>query len=242
VVVGEVLICLCDAGRVDEAAEAVLEQRLSVAERAARDEFRLPSRKREYLIGRSLTRTLIARGAGCEPGDIVIEISYGGKPYIAAPDKAARFRFSISHSEGIVGVAIADGTDIGLDVVVEKLTRSEYEGIVMRYFRPEEARWVLDGDGDSGRNRFHALFARKEAHLKRAGKGIGGLRSVEPVELSCEPFSDDRRYFAPLPRAPAEGFVAVETSSPVERWTLAIAEPPFELCDIVTVNSACVFS
>lgn len=109
-----------------------------------------------------------------------------GKPYFDAPNTCA---FSISHSDGICAVAIADAThaEIGLDIEVinEKRNRAQ---IADRFFSPEEKlRFELCGRTADA---FFATWTAKEARAKLDGKGLSALISAKetsgdvPVYLS----------------------------------------------------------
>ncbi len=78
---------------------------------------------------------------------------------------------SVSHSGGVWACALTYGGPVGLDVQV--LTRpGRLEGIVGRYFHPEEAGAVLSAPDRTAA--FLRIWCRKEAAVKQSGRGIDG--------------------------------------------------------------------
>ena len=80
---------------------------------------------------------------------------------------------SVSHSGGVWACALTYGGPVGLDVQI--LTHpGRLEGIVRRFFHPEEAEAVLSvPDGDRAAA-FTRMWCRKEAAVKQSGRGIDG--------------------------------------------------------------------
>lgn len=95
------------------------------------------------------------------------ERAANNKPYFKDyPD----IRFSISHSGGLVVLAMAE-TEVGIDV--EEIKERNYTPIVNRQFSEGEKREACDLTG------FLRVWTRKEAYLKLTGEGLGGLPNAD---------------------------------------------------------------
>ena len=107
-----------------------------------------------------------------------IEYSETGKPFI--PSGAA---FNISHSGGLVALAIVDAGTVGIDV--EKIRPIQIEEF-SRYL-PEVSE-LGACDTSESLNRFYACWTQKEAVLKAEGSGL--LAPLDKVHLQ-----DDNAFF-----------------------------------------------
>lgn len=95
-----------------------------------------------------------------------------GKPYL----KNSEQFFSLSHTEGAIIAAFAEGEEIGADV--ERKNRRVNERIFERVLSDDERKTVR------GTEDFLKLWVQKEAFLKRLGVGITrDLRAVSPEKL-----------------------------------------------------------
>ncbi|MDI4635496.1 hypothetical protein J7U46_20700 [Pelomonas sp. V22] len=90
----------------------------SPAEQARWTSFAADRRRQQFMAGRWLARLLLARVRGGQPGDHPLTQLEDGRCLAPPP-----WQLSISHSDGWVGVAIADGGRLGLDLQLESSTR-----------------------------------------------------------------------------------------------------------------------
>ncbi len=103
-------------------------------------------------------------------GVSVNEFSQGkyGKPYIAETDG---IKFNISHTRGLVGVAISD-SEIGLDIENNLATsRDQMEQVSDFCFSDKEIRYINIGPEGSD-ERFFEVWTRREAYYKCIGCGL----------------------------------------------------------------------
>lgn len=95
-----------------------------------------------------------------------------GKPYL----KNSEQFFSLSHTEGAIVAAFAEGEEIGADV--ERKNRRVNERIFARVLSDDEQKSVRRTED------FLKLWVQKEAFLKRLGVGITrDLRAVSPEKI-----------------------------------------------------------
>jgi len=101
-------------------------------------------------------------------------LCYGdhGKPYF---EDFNDFQFNISHSGGLVAVACS-AEEIGVDI---EILREVDLKISNRFFTVEEKNFVKD------RKSFFYVWTRKEAYVKRDGRGMAkGLNTFNSLEIS----------------------------------------------------------
>lgn len=167
----------------------------SELERQAR--FRLQADRDRHLLGRALSRLVLADRAGCAPETVTFDLrcrscedksrtgaeegrdgerAPHGKP---VPSGAARgWEISVSHSGEWVALALARGVPVGVDV--ERISESRDLAGLAGYSLSDGERLAWDALPEEGRTgAFFGYWARKEALLKATGLGLsGGLRRV----------------------------------------------------------------
>ena len=122
----------------------------------------------------------------CGREDATVLISECGKPYFKDLD----IRFNISHSGSRMIIAVSD-KEIGADIQIKKPI---HDGLVKRFFTPEEQEYVLSADSVALRlDRFYEIWTKKEAYGKWKGCGMSGVLSVDVTKL-CFYTEDDGEY------------------------------------------------
>lgn len=131
--------------------------------------------RRLFLLGRYLLRTALAARTGTAPASWTFPIAAHGRPQPAHPQVANAPDANLSHTEGLVVVAVADGS-VGIDV--ERSDRRPPGRRPERFLTPAEiAQWQSAEESDRVRT-FWRLWTLKEAWLKALGTGVaGGLQS-----------------------------------------------------------------
>lgn len=166
---------------------------LSDKERARHDRYRHDRDRNLHLTARLMTRTILSR---CEPGVAPREWTFRpgphGKPEIAGPEmQSGRWHFNVTHTEGVVVLAVAEGSPVGVDV--ERIDRpSNFEGLARRFFAPEEAAVIAAADESQRAALFYRIWTLKEAYVKAIGKGL-----AHPLDAF---WFDPPDRFEPAPR------------------------------------------
>lgn len=151
--------------------------------------------RRQYIIGRAITRVLLSKLFREKPQQINISLSKYGKPF-CQDSNGQKICFNVSHSYKKVLIAIGL-TDIGVDI--EKIMENlEFDDIANQCFSDEEIsdmRSSLDS-----RNRFYCFWTRKEALLKATGIGIiDNLPAISCLDglnnLSSDLIKSDKDWF-----------------------------------------------
>jgi 4'-phosphopantetheinyl transferase len=159
--------------------------------------FRFFEDRARFTAGRAALRIFLGGYAGVDPASIRIIPSSGGKPIVAPDTPASSFEFSVSHSGGKILIAFSKGIPVGVDV--ERIRADvDVEGIVDRYFAPEEVVDFLALPQNARVESFFAAWTRKEAFLK--AEGVGLARPPESFRVSIKPNDRPR-----LIRLPGEG-------------------------------------
>lgn len=140
--------------------------RLTPAERVRYDRYRFPHKKNEFLFGKLLTRWVLSRYHDREPRAWTFTEAVRGKP--DAVD-AGGLRFNLSHTKGLLAVAITRDHEVGIDV--EEVERRD-DGVAERFFAPEEAQLVRETPRASRDRMFARFWTLKEAYIKAHGDGL----------------------------------------------------------------------
>lgn len=127
-------------------------------------------RRRQYLAGHWLLRTMASDAHGGEPADWRFETDADPRPRLRHADGRGLWA-SLSHSGEHLAAAIASAP-VGLDLERPRKPR-DYLAIARFLFSPEEADLVAATDEGVPREHvFHLFWALKEARGKRGGEGL----------------------------------------------------------------------
>ena len=120
-------------------------------------------------------RWVLARYAGLPADSLPLVPDAYGKPRLAAPNAPG---FNLSHSGEVVLLAIARGTEPGIDVEALR-PRPRALQLAQRYFTAAEAAALARRSETDCQQAFYQLWTAKEAVLKALGRGLAfGLDRV----------------------------------------------------------------
>lgn len=161
----------------------VLSQSLSNDEWDRADRFVFKRDRQYFVMARGILRDILARYLDCQPGEIRFHSDPGGKPRISLTGASNRLEFNLSHSSGLLILAVSIGRQVGVDIErirplpdldqITSYTFSNYEQIMLAKLTPEEK---LIG--------FFRCWTRKEAYLKARGSGL--LIPLDSFDVSLE--------------------------------------------------------
>jgi 4'-phosphopantetheinyl transferase len=169
--------------------------------RAAR--MPLAGRRRAFLVGRGIVRSVLGAYLAIAPGDVEIGRGPHGKPFIDAPDAPA---FSVSHSGDLLVLAVTAAVAVGVDV--ERVDAGlDVMAIASRFLASQERAQLARLTGDDRQAAFFAIWTRKEAHAKASGSGLSvGLAELRATSAdAAQPRWDGRRTLVDID--PAPGYV-----------------------------------
>jgi len=136
------------------------------------------------LVARAYLRLVLSQymGGSLAPRDLNFSRNEYGKPELKNHGDSD-ITFNLTHSHGIVGVAVSRGRGIGLDVEAQNRRTKKIDEMKLanRYFSKEEIEMLTAlPPGGARQLLFVQLWTLKESYVKALGRGIGaspGLRS-----------------------------------------------------------------
>ena len=133
--------------------------------------FRFHAHKQRYLVGRALIRTILSRYTGLDPKQVVFSREEHGRPYLLRSWKSPLPQFSLSYTDGLVGVALTLESRVGIDV--ENTSREiDCLAIAESYFSSDEHKELKLLSEPLLKKRFFRLWTLKEAYVKAQGSGL----------------------------------------------------------------------
>jgi 4'-phosphopantetheinyl transferase len=158
-------------------------------ERAAR--FRIAADRREFVAAHALLRIMLAHHLGVPPTAWRFLADANGKPSIDPNVGPHQLPFNLSHTRGLVAVALTSRGAIGVDV--EEIDEAKADlAIAEAYFARSEVD-LLEKALPSERARcFFRLWTLKEAYIKAIGKGLSApldsfAFTLEPIRIVFVP-------------------------------------------------------
>lgn len=144
---------------------------LSPEERLRHEGLISPDARLQHLIGRALVRTILGRYADVAPRALRFEANAYGRPRIAGPRGAPDLRFNLSHTGGLVALAVAEGFDVGVDVerVTGDLDVGQLADIALA---ATERAAVAAACAHERRRLFFTVWTLKEAYVKARGMSL----------------------------------------------------------------------
>jgi 4'-phosphopantetheinyl transferase len=160
---------------------------LDDAERDQHQRFHFEDDRKRYLVTRALVRTVLSRYAPVDPADWTFSANAWGRPEIATRHcDAAGLCFNISHTRGLIALAVTRGRALGVDVE-SLVARPASIGIAERFFAPAEVADLAALAPEQRHDRFYEYWTFKEAYIKARGMGLS-----LPLERFSFHFPDDR--------------------------------------------------
>jgi 4'-phosphopantetheinyl transferase len=144
---------------------------LSAEERARQERFVFERDRHQFLVAHGVLRTLLSRYATITPSQWRFTANRYGRPAIAGPPAAQELQFSLSHTTGLVAIALARDAEVGVDA--EDLERRAVDpGVARSYFSPEEVAELESVPPPLRARRFLEYWTLKEAYVKARGLGL----------------------------------------------------------------------
>ena len=171
------------SGEVVHALRAVLsEEELKRAER-----FHFDHHRRHFIAGRGILRHLLSLYTGIEPGQLQLEYTRNGKPFLPGMDGASGIRFNLSHSGGIAIYAFTRGREVGIDIEYQRPI-DDMDRIAERNFSVREYTTLGTLPEQQRLDAFYLCWTRKEAFIKAIGEGISfPLQQFDVTLIPGEP-------------------------------------------------------
>ena len=144
---------------------------LSPDERSRAQRFSCDDARDCYITGRGLLRRILGKYLCLPPERIEFEYTINGKPSLRHSHDCPDIRFNISHSNGLMLIGIAGGTEIGVDI--EKIDPAfDTANIRAGFFTEHEKIWFHGLAEEQRQEAFFRWWVEKEAVGKLSGRGI----------------------------------------------------------------------
>jgi 4'-phosphopantetheinyl transferase len=124
--------------------------------------------RESFVIARGALRCLLGSYLGLHPKSVRFSHSANGKPALEAD---AHIQFNMTHSGGLVAIAITVGCQIGLDLEQIR-SLPDMQQIAARFFCPEETAEIMSLPSSERERAFFCCWTRKEAYIKAIGDGL----------------------------------------------------------------------
>jgi 4'-phosphopantetheinyl transferase len=145
---------------------------LNTAERLRAERFAFPKHRAQFVAAHTLTRVMLAKLTGKPADQLRFTIGDHGKPTVCIDAASEAPSFNLSRTDGLVGVAAANGHNCAIGFDLEPINRNVSLSIASRYFRSDEIAWLESLPRSERKTGFLRLWTLKEAFIKATGTGL----------------------------------------------------------------------
>jgi len=223
----EVDVWVVAASALDPADVARMATLLTPEETARGARFVRGADRDAFVLTRALVRTTLSRYGSTAPADWRFVTNRYDCPFLVdAQAGAPPLQFNVSHTAGLVALAVARGPRVGLDV--ESVARPVLEAVPERHFAPDEVRALRALPAAHQPRVFFDYWTLKEAYIKARGMGLA---------LPLDGFAFTLHDGAPPTIRFADGFDDLDGRwqfrqawpTPTHRLALAVESPSAEV-------------
>ncbi|MHC6529706.1 4'-phosphopantetheinyl transferase family protein [Vibrio proteolyticus] len=147
-----------------------LKMLISSQETKRADRFHFQRDHNSFVIAHSLKRKLLGDIIGVKPLELSFKTGEYGKPELITP-QYMDIQFNLSHTNGLVVVAVAYQTKIGVDVELVD-SRIDTKMLASSFFSEHEVALLNTFPDDERTEVFFHLWTLKEAFVKADGRGL----------------------------------------------------------------------
>ena len=191
------LVVVPTAGLTSGIVEALM-PRLTPDERVRRDRYVRDTDRHAFVVTRALVRAVLSQHGPSAPDAWRFVTNAHGCPSVVDTQAGApRLEFNVSHTGGLVALAVARGHRVGVDV--EDARRVVREDLAGRFFAPAEVADLRGLPAAEQPRVFFDYWTLKEAYIKARGMGLAiplgdfafVLRPPAPPTIRFVPGYDD---------------------------------------------------
>ncbi|MES2605203.1 MAG: 4'-phosphopantetheinyl transferase superfamily protein [Pseudomonadota bacterium] len=144
---------------------------LSSDEQQRMQRFHFAVDQQRFLLARALVRSVLGTYLQQEPQSLRFVCNAHGKPELKREAAGLSLSFNLSHTQGLLALAVTQNADIGVDV--EAVTRTvDMLALAERFFAPAETAQIKHCAADRQRDCFFGIWTLKEAYVKARGLGL----------------------------------------------------------------------
>lgn len=159
---------------------------LDDAERARAARFHFDRDRQAYIAAHALARTLLSAEAPRPPATWRFTEGVHGKPEVVREPGVPPLRFNLSHTHGLVAVAVTLAHDVGIDVEAIDPKRAGLE-FAERVFAPAEVALLRAAPREALPETLFAIWTLKEACIKALGGGLSV--PLDAFSVSLDPLA-----------------------------------------------------
>ncbi len=185
---------------------------LTPDERVRSARFRFERDRQRFVVAHGALRDLLGRYLHTEPGRIRFVYNAFGKPDVS-PESSNRLTFNLSHSAGLALIAIANASNVGVDLEYIR-ARSDCADIARHFFSASEVDYLTALPNHLYAEAFFSCWTKKEAYLKACGEGL-----AIPLNSFSVPLTTDRAHTA------VDSCVASKDRIPGNGWSFYTLRP-----------------
>jgi 4'-phosphopantetheinyl transferase len=161
---------------------------LDCGERERASRFRIEADRREFVAAHALLRAMLTYYFDVPVLAWRFLVDANGKPRVDPNVGPHEVQFNLSHTRGLVAVALASHGAIGVDVEAIDEAKADLT-IAEAYFAPSEVELLQQAAPCERARAFFRLWTLKEAYIKAIGKGLSApLNSFaftfEPIRIA----------------------------------------------------------
>lgn len=163
---------------------------LSLDERKKADRFHFEKDRRQFIVARGTLRKILGAYLDISPSEISFSYNHFGKPMLNNVKDKHLLCFNVSHSNGILLVAVTNGQEVGIDIefINEESATLKVAG---KFCSPNEFSVLSSKTADLKVAAFYSLWTRKEAFVKAIGEGLSD--SLKQIKLPI--ISEERETY-----------------------------------------------
>lgn len=198
---------------------AAARELLNAEEQARHDRFLFARNRRQFMVARVLVRQVLAAYTGVPAAALRFVANAHGRPELAEPREG--LRFNLSHTDGLVALALAREAELGVDVE-DAERRARPEEVADHFFAPAEVAGLMALPPQARTRRFFDLWTLKEAYIKARGMGLAIPLDAFAYDLSGGRAAIDLAIDASLGDPRAGWQFHLEDPTPRHRLALAV--------------------
>ena len=204
---------------VDEAWLTAARTLMNEEETRRHDRFVLARSRRQFTVARALVRQVLAGYTGIAARALRFSANQYGRPELA--EGSELLRFNLSHTDGLVALAVTGAAEIGIDVE-DAQRRSRPEEVADHFFAPAEVAGLMALPEAARPGRFFDLWTLKEAYIKARGMGLAIPLDGFAYDLSQGRAQIELAIAPALGDARAGWHFTLEDPTPRHRLALAV--------------------
>lgn len=193
---------------------------LDDTERARAARFHFEHDRQAYIAAHAMVRTLLSAEAPRPPKDWRFGANDHGKPQAIRTADVPPLSFNLSHTRGLVAVALTLVHDVGIDVEAVDPSRLGLD-LAERTFAPAEVALVRATPAASQAEALFAIWTLKEACIKAMGQGLSV--PLDAFAVSLDPLAV--HFSASLGENAAEWLLRRMAPTPTHVAAVALRHP-----------------